>query len=118
MSRWTVVGALGAALAVIGGAFGAHLLEARLQPEAIRLWETASRYLMYGSLALLVLGVAGDRTATRGAGWSLTAGTAIFSSTVAALALGGPRWLGAVTPIGGVLMIAGFALFAWSAARG
>ena len=51
------------------------------------------------------------RTNSGAAGWCLAAGTLIFSSTVAILALGGPRWLGAVTPLGGLLMIIGFVLF-------
>ena len=51
-------------------------------------------------------------------GWLLLIGTVIFSGTVALLALGGPRWFGAITPVGGTLMIAGFVLFAWSALAG
>ena len=74
---------------------------------------------MYGGLALALQGVAavaGLRTSA-GAGWSLLVGAVIFSGTVGLLALGGPRWLGAITPVGGTLLILGFALFAWSAIR-
>src|SRR5436189_204339 len=53
-----------------------------------------------------------------GAGWCLLAGSAIFSGTVFGLAVGGPRWLGAITPIGGSLLIVGFLIFAWAALRG
>lgn len=117
---WIVVGAVGGALAVVAGAFGAHALAAKLGPRELALWETASRYLMYGSLALILVGLFAGEGARRGAGaaaWALAAGTAIFSGTVFALALGGPRWLGAVTPVGGTLLIVGFLLFAWAAAR-
>ena len=117
--NWIFLGALGGALAVVSGAFGAHALAARLDPRSLELWETASRYLMYGSLALVLVGLYGQPGARRidSAGWCLLAGTVIFSGTVGALALGGPRVLGAVTPIGGTLMIVGFVLFAWSSVR-
>lgn len=110
---WLILGAFGAALAVAAGAFGAHGLRTRLDTEGLALWETAARYLMYGALGLLALGASTSRLGTPAgaAGWCLAAGTLIFSTTVAVLALGGPRWLGAVTPLGGLLMILGFVLF-------
>jgi uncharacterized membrane protein YgdD (TMEM256/DUF423 family) len=116
MSNWILWGALVGALSVIAGAFGAHGLADRLDPKALALWETASRYAMYGGIALVQVGLfarSGGKVA--GAGWCLLIGTAIFSGTVFALALGGPRILGAITPIGGTLMIVGFLVFAWSA---
>jgi uncharacterized membrane protein YgdD (TMEM256/DUF423 family) len=119
--NWIFLGALGGALAVAAGAFGAHGLAARLGPRELQLWETAARYLMYGSFALVLLGLYGLQGARRGidgSGWCLLLGSLIFSGTVFALALGGPRWLGAVTPIGGTLLIAGFLVFAWAALRG
>jgi len=117
--NWIFLGALGGALAVVLGAFGAHALAARLDPRSLELWETAARYLMYGSIALVLVGLYGQPGAKRvdGAGWCLFLGSVIFSGTVAALALGGPRILGAITPIGGTLMIVGFLLFAWAALR-
>ena len=118
---WVSLGALGAALAVVAGAFGAHALAERLEPRALALWETAARYLMYGSLGLVLLGLfegARPRRLLGAAGLSLALGTAVFSGTVFALALGGPRLLGAVTPLGGVGMIAGFLLFALAARAG
>lgn len=118
--NWIVLGAIGGALSVIAGAFGAHALAARLEPRELQLWETAARYLMYGSLAMILVGLFGSPGARRvdAAGWCLLAGSAIFSGTVFGLALGGPRWLGAITPIGGTLLIVGFLIFAWAAARG
>jgi len=112
---WIALGALGCALSVGAGAFGAHGLAARLDRESLVLWETAARYLMYGSLGTILLGLVGEvtpRAAPAGAGWCLAAGTVVFAGTVGALALGGPRWLGAVTPVGGVLIIVGFVLLA------
>ena len=118
--NWISIGAFGAALAVICGAFGAHALADRLDAHHLALWETAARYLMYGSLSLALLGLAA-RGAERGgygvSGWCLAFGTLVFSGTVASLALGGPRWLGAITPLGGLLMIAGLALCGWAAIR-
>lgn len=110
---WLILGAFGAATAVAGGAFGAHALRTRLDADALQLWETAARYLMYGALGLLALGACAPRLGgmAGAAGWCLTIGTLIFSTTVAVLALGGPRWLGAVTPLGGLLLIVGFILF-------
>jgi uncharacterized membrane protein YgdD (TMEM256/DUF423 family) len=118
--NWISIGAFGAALAVIGGAFGAHALADRLDAHHLTLWDTAARYLMYGALSLVLVGLAarGQSTGSYGAaGWCLAAGTLVFSGTVAGLALGGPRLLGAVTPLGGLLMIAGLALFGWGALR-
>jgi len=116
-----VAGALLCAAAVAGGAFGAHALRGRLEPRALELWETAARYLMYAGLALLAFGLAErqlPRPGLRLGAQLLLAGALVFSATVGALALGAPRWLGAVTPLGGVLMIAAFLVFAWAVARG
>jgi len=120
-SSWVSVGAVGAALAVIAGAFGAHALAGRLDAHSLSLWETAARYLMYGSLGLIGLGLAQStrpHRLYRAAGLALCLGTALFSSTVFALALGAPRILGAITPLGGLGMIAGFFLFALAARAG
>jgi uncharacterized membrane protein YgdD (TMEM256/DUF423 family) len=118
---WISVGAVGAALAVIAGAFGAHALAGRLDSHALSLWETATRYLMYGSLGLIGLGLVQTARPHRlhgAAGLALALGTVLFSSTVFALALGAPRILGAITPLGGLGMIAGFLLFALAARAG
>lgn len=114
------MGPLLCAVAVLAGAFGAHALKTRLDPGALVLWETASRYLMYGGLGITLVGLFALMGGHRGlfwAGWLLVAGALVFSGTVGALALGAPRWLGAVTPIGGLLLITGFLAFAWFACR-
>lgn len=118
---WIAVGALACALAVVAGAFGAHGLESRLDERALELWETAARYLMYGGLGLLAIALVqrlGPGRPLTLAAWSLALGSLVFCGTIFALALGGPRWLGAVTPLGGLLMIAAFLLLAWGALRG
>ncbi len=122
--NWIVLGALLAAASVAAGAFGAHALAARLAPHELDLWQVAARYLMYGALSLVLAGLfarqgagrgVGASGALNGAGWCLFLGSVIFSGTVFALALGSPRWFGAITPIGGVLLILGFLLFAFAA---
>ena len=119
-SGWLATGALACAVSIVAGAFGAHGLEARLDTRELALWETASRYLMYGGLGVVLMGLAlavQDRTAVHWAAIALASGTAVFSGTVFLLALGGPRWLGAITPLGGVGMILGFVLLAFAALR-
>jgi len=113
---WLFVAALLCAAAVAAGAFGAHGLRERLDPRALEIWETAARYLMYAGLALLALAAA--RRLEPASAWSLLAGAVVFCGTLFGLALGGPRWLGAITPVGGLLMIAGFVLIALSGLRG
>ncbi len=117
--RWLLAaGALECALAVALGAFGAHALAGRLDPRGLELWETAARYLMYAGLGALAAAAAGRSTAPAGGIALVLAGGLLFAGTVAALALGGPRVLGAVTPVGGVALIAGFLWIAIAAAFG
>ena len=111
---WLATGAFVTAAAIIAGAFGAHGLKARLDADALALWETAARYLVYGGLAIMAVGLAGGQHSNLrivGPARALLIGSLVFSGTVGALALGGPRWLGAVTPLGGALMIAGLVWF-------
>ena len=111
------LGALSAAIAVAAGAFGAHALRERLAPELLQVFETGARYQMYHALGLLAVAWAATRTdapAVRRAGWLFAAGTLLFSGSLYLLALTGHRWLGAVTPFGGVAWIAGWAILAWS----
>jgi uncharacterized membrane protein YgdD (TMEM256/DUF423 family) len=83
-------------------------------------FEVGVRYQMYHALALLAVAWAATRwpgSAVHGAGWLFIAGTIIFSGTLYLLALAGPRWLGAITPIGGVAFLLGWLLLAWTAWR-
>ena len=109
------VGAALAGISVVLGAFGAHALNGRLNAEALAWWQTAVQYLMWHALAVLVLGLVGARWARLPA-LLLAGGALLFSGTLYLIALGAPRWLGAVTPVGGLAMIAGWALLAWRGA--
>jgi uncharacterized membrane protein YgdD (TMEM256/DUF423 family) len=109
-------GAILAGTAVALGAFGAHALKGQLSPEALGWWQTAVQYQMWHALALVALGAAGTGWA-KGPAWLLGGGSLLFASTLYGMALGGPRWLGAVTPLGGAAMILGWLLLAWRALR-
>ena len=109
---WTVAGILGA-LGVALGAFGAHGLEGRVtDPHLMEVWHTASRYHLLHALALL--GVAAHPRAPAVPGALFVAGIALFSGSLYTMTLTGARWLGAITPLGGLCLIAGWiALAAW-----
>jgi uncharacterized membrane protein YgdD (TMEM256/DUF423 family) len=115
------LGALSALLAVAAGAFGAHALRHRMAPDTLGVFEVGARYHMYHALGLLAAAWAVTRWpggATTIAGWLFVAGTVIFSGSLYALSLTGQRWLGAVTPLGGLAFILGWAALAWAALRG
>lgn len=115
------LGALSALLAVAAGAFGAHALRNRLVPDTLIVFETSARYHMYHALGLLAAGWAVARwpgSAATAAGWFFVAGTVIFSGSLYLLSFTGQRWLGAVTPLGGLAFILGWAALAWAALRG
>jgi uncharacterized membrane protein YgdD (TMEM256/DUF423 family) len=115
-----IVGSALGGLAVAAGAFGAHGLDGRLDPEMLDVFATAARYHMYHALALLAVAWAVARwpdARLAACGWLLTAGVVVFSGSLYLLALTGVRWLGAVTPVGGVLLIAGWVLLAWRVLR-
>ncbi len=118
-SKWIAVGALAGALTVVFGAFGAHALKERLDAEQLAWWATAVQYQAYHSIALVLFGLFRERRPGGGAaGWCFLAGVLIFSGTLYAMALGGPRWLGAVTPLGGTAWIVGWVVFALAGLRG
>jgi len=110
-----------AALGVALGAFGAHALKARLGAEALAVWNTGVQYHLWHALAMVLVGLAAgvipEGPWLRTAGVLLLAGVVLFSGSLYALALGGPRWLGAVTPFGGAAFILGWAAFAVAAVR-
>jgi uncharacterized membrane protein YgdD (TMEM256/DUF423 family) len=115
------LGALSAFVSVAAGAFGAHALRSRVAPDLLATFETGARYQMYHALGLLAVAWAASRwpgALTSAAGWLLVAGTVLFSGSLYALVLSGVRALGAVTPVGGVAFLAGWALLAWAALRG
>jgi len=109
-----VSGALLAALGVALGAFGAHGLKAALSPEALGWWQTAVQYQMWHAIALV--GLATVRPA-RTAPLLIGGGILIFSGTLYAMALTGARWLGAITPVGGSMLILGWLVLAYQGWR-
>ena len=115
------IGALSGFLGVALGAFGAHALKARLDADMLATFEVGVRYQMYHALALLAVGWACTRwpgTAVTASGWLFVAGTVIFSGSLYALSLSGMRWLGAITPLGGLAFLAGWLCLAWAAFKG
>ncbi len=118
---FALIASLLAMAAVIFGAFGAHALRGRLGPEDLLIFETGVRYQMYHALGLFAVAWAVSRWpsgATTAAGWLFVAGVLVFSGSLYVLVLTGQRWLGAVTPFGGLLMICGWASLAWAVFRG
>jgi uncharacterized membrane protein YgdD (TMEM256/DUF423 family) len=110
MNLLLVLAALSGALAVGAGAFGAH----GASGAAAEWLKTGAHYgLVHAVAALVAL-----RFEARGPAWLFVAGGAIFAGTLYLMALGLPRWLGAITPIGGVLLIAGWLWLAWLGMRG
>ena len=110
-SAWVVMGAIGAGVAVLLGAFGAHGLKSRVDPELLAVFETGVRYQMYHALALLAVGLARVHWPSglmSVAGWSFVVGMLVFSGSLYLMTATGARWLGAITPIGGAAFIVGW----------
>ena len=117
------VGGLSGCLAVAAGAFGAHALRDRLSADLLDVFQTGASYQMYHALALLAVGILLPRFSIGGspwlnaAGWLFLAGTLLFSGSLYALALSGARWLGAITPLGGVAFLLGWLALAFGVWR-
>lgn len=118
---WLVLGAGYGFLAVALGAFGAHALKARLTGELLTVWRTAVEYHFWHALALVLVGVLAlqrPAPALTVAGAAFGLGVLLFSGSLYALALSGVRAFGAVTPLGGVLLLCGWAALLWAAIDG
>ena len=112
-----MIGSVSSALAVALGAFAAHLLKDKLPADLFGVFEVGARYHMYHALALFAVawGIVQFPDANLApVGWLFVAGTIMFSGSLYALSVTGLRWLGAITPIGGVCFLAGWAWMAWS----
>ena len=110
------IGAACSAVGVALGAFGAHSLRGTVGEAELAIWETATRYWFFGALGMLAFGLFQSKRPTVALpGVLLLVGSCLFSFSLYALALGAPRAFGAVTPFGGLCLIAGFASFAWLA---
>jgi uncharacterized membrane protein YgdD (TMEM256/DUF423 family) len=115
------LGAILGFLGVAAGAFGAHAIRERVSPERLDNWKTAADYQLWHALATIVSALIAVRWASgsaAAAGWCFVAGVVVFSGSLYALALTDRRKLGAITPIGGVLFLAGWALLVVAAIRG
>lgn len=114
-----ILAALSGFIAVACGAFGAHGLRAVLSPAMLDTWQTAVSYQFHHSLALLALALlpAARGALFRWAGWLFVAGIGIFSGSLYALVLLDARWLGMITPVGGVLLMIGWATLLVAIAR-
>ena len=112
------IGALSAGIAVALGAFGAHGLKDSVPPEDLDIWKTGVLYHVFHALALILVGLHARGGATpKLIAWSFLAGSVIFAGTLYGIVLTDQRWLGAITPIGGGLMIVGWVSFFWHALR-
>lgn len=110
---WCMLGAVNGLLSVAAGAFAAHGLRGKLEPRMLEVFETAARYQMYHGLALLAvawLSAQAPSAIATSAGWCLLIGIVLFSGSLYAMTLTGVTKLGAITPIGGMLFLVGWAL--------
>ncbi len=107
---WIVVAAGLGAVGVVLGAFGAHALKGRLEPSQLEVWDTAVEYHLLHAVVLLALALHGSATGREVTlpAAAFAAGVALFSGSLYCLALGGPRWLGPITPLGGLCLILGW----------
>lgn len=111
---WFICGGLFGFLSVAFGAFGAHALSKSLAPEMLAYFDAGIRYQMFHALALIALGIVQHQTnieSLQYSGWGFLFGILIFSGSLYMLALTGMKWLGALTPIGGILFLFGWGWF-------
>lgn len=120
MMLWVRLGSIAMFLAVALGAFGAHALRQRLSPEMLSVFETGVRYHFYHALALFAVAWLAERhpgNLVQASGWSFTVGIVVFSGSLYLLSATGIRWLGAITPIGGLAFLAGWVLLLMASFR-
>ena len=112
----TVLAAIAGFVAVALGAFGAHALESGFDEKQAGWWQTATFYLLvHAALATALSAMPGEKFGLPA--WVMVCGAILFAGTLYAMALGAPRWFGAITPLGGLGMLAGWALNAWAALK-
>jgi uncharacterized membrane protein YgdD (TMEM256/DUF423 family) len=113
---YRLLGSMLALSAVLFGAFGAHALRETLSAhDSIQTWETAVRYQMWHALALILLSmIPGPQSMPKMAGPCFVVGSLLFSGSLYGLALGGPKWLGPITPLGGLCLMIGWVLLVCS----
>ncbi len=116
MKTWIIIGAILAGMAVAMGAFGAHGLKSRIYPEDLTIYETAVQYHMIHAIALLIIGLMGvyfSQDVISLPALLIFSGIILFSGSLYLLVLTDTRWLGAITPIGGVAFVAGWGMLAY-----
>ncbi len=119
--NWFAVGAIAAAIGITFGAFGAHALKSRVTEDLLSVFEIGVRYQMYHALALLAVAWAAGRwpgNLPHASGWLFVLGILLFSGSLYLMTLTGVRWLGAITPIGGLCFILGWIALAMAALKG
>ena len=109
-------GSIFALSAVLFGAFGAHALEETLRAnDSVHTWETAVRYQMWHAISLILLSLlSATHSMPKMTGPCFTVGTLLFSGSLYGLALDGPKWLGPITPLGGLSLMVGWLLLVYS----
>lgn len=115
---WIAISALNLALAVMLGAFGAHGLKSFATPEQLAWWHTSTEYFFYHALGLFGLGILAKVAPSfpfKASFICIQLGIVIFCGSLYLMAFGAPKFLGAITPVGGTLMIIGWLLLAWNA---
>ena len=120
MKIWIVIGSFMAGLSVLIGAFGAHGLKSKLSPIDLEIFETGVKYQMYHSLGLILIGIVGfhlRHEILSTPALLLLFGTLIFSGSLYILVLTNLRWLGAITPVGGLCLVLGWLLLSFNLLR-
>jgi uncharacterized membrane protein YgdD (TMEM256/DUF423 family) len=120
MRKWLFIAAMTGALGVVFDAFGAHALAGRLEPHALTIFATGSRYQLFHALAIGLAALAARgaaKTFAQRAALLFFAGTVLFSGSLYAMALTGVRVLGFITPLGGLALIAGWIMLAFAALK-
>lgn len=116
--KWLSVASINMTLAVASGAFASHGLKGQLSPEQMAWWQTGTQYFFYHALGLLIVGVLVRlKLVPTGVAWCLQMGIVLFTGSLYLLALGLPRWVGAITPIGGTLFIVGWIWLAFAVGK-
>lgn len=113
--NWIGIASVNLALAVAFGAFGAHGLKSIATVEQLGWWQTATQYFFFHAIGLLIIGILIKYFSyTKTPAYLLQIGIFIFSGSLYSMTLGAPRWLGAITPIGGTLLIIGWLWLAFA----
>ncbi|MEX2165292.1 MAG: DUF423 domain-containing protein [Sulfuricaulis sp.] len=116
-----ILGGINAALVVMLGAFGAHGLKARMTAEMLAVYQTGVHYHLFHALGQLAVGIVAlhivDSVYLKWAGWLMLAGIILFSGSLYVLSVSGLRWLGMVTPFGGLAFIAAWIVFVIAIAK-